>query len=338
MNSFAVLRRLRLTMAPTQQVQKAEKDIPEVEDVKRLILPILRRHWDHQVELAVRDVLASVGALEDRLPTPGIDAIVHAGRNDEDRELLILALLEAFMLVIERRLWTPMETRRLAVIREGINELLMQGGQAAGFKFPLDKPRGAVMPLLSEGMLHLQVFGHVVSNRGHVERALRDALIDRRMRTEAGARAQESELARRLTAVLAADPSSDVLVGEPWLPPVVDAWAYSTYTMGGIVALLDARVGSVIAFNNFPTGPDDHTTAFCRHIHGKVIAESDFDAKVAEIRKAIAADDFAAFKKARPLSIKGSGAEAFERHRRAAVFPPFHWKCRTTAQRGGPVG
>lgn len=335
MNSFSALRRLRvLTGFPAGAVQKSEKDVPEVEDVKRLVLPIVRRHWDAQIVQAVTDTLGAVGALEDRIPSPGIDALVHAGRRDEDRELLILALLEAFWLAIERRMWTPLEGRRLRTIRDGINDLLVQGGQAAGFKFPIDKPRGAVLPLLAEGMLHLQVFGHLVTNREQVERALRDVLTDRRLRTEARQHGEQSELAKRLRALLMADPGPDVLRGPPWLPPVVDVWAYSVFNLGSIVALIDAQAGALVAFNNWPVGPDEHTTPFCRWVHGRVIVVADVDAKLAEIRLAISRDDFAALKAARPLQIEGHGPEAFGRHFRRTVFGPFHWGCRTGARRG----
>lgn len=321
-----------------ETVQKAEKDVPEVEDVKRLILPILRKHWDKHVALAMLDVLSMLGAIEDRLPTPGVDALVHAGGDDKDREILILALLEGFWLAIERRMWTPLETRRLEVIREGISDLLREGGSAAGFAYPLNKPRGAIIPGLSEGMLHLQLFGHLVSNRQLIERVLRDMLTDRRMRMEAKSKAQDSEVVRRLNALLLAEPQADVLVGEPWMPAVVDAWAYGTYNLGGIVALIDGRVGSIVAFNNPPHGPDIHTTAFCRWVHLKIISVADVDAKIAEIRAAVVADDFEALKKARPLTIKDNTPSGWARQLRVAVFPPYHWRCRTVARSGPPVG
>lgn len=313
MNSYEILKAARTHLC--------KADRAEVEAAKRIVLPLVRRHWDARVRQATQDILSTLGQHADELPTPGLDAIVNASRvdQDQDRDDLIAALTLSMYLILDRRMRTPADWRALRTIRDAIRGLLRDGAHFVGEEFPLSEARGAVLPTTIENELQLLLHGRIVTRRAEIEALLREALTNRAMRRD-----PQATLVPRLEGLLGA-PAQD------WQEPTVDHWAYGAFNLGATAALLSAKVEVIVAWNP----KDERTTPFCNWVHGKIISAEAADRKMADYRKAVESDDIAELMKVRPLVSFREGADAteFRKHFRNAVLPPYHVKCRTQARR-----
>lgn len=310
-----------------------KQDVPEVEAIIRVLLPLLETYWIDVVSDSSAGIVRELRELDDRLGLPEVDAIGrerHERRDDLTRDL-VTALLASLRL----RVAAPPPPALLAVLERASARLLARG--AAGLREPLDLARAPLLrPGAAQELLALM--------RGRVE--LRQAEIEAHVRlflTSPAARAPgpataafQSPLAvggagrpasfaawlRELRAILGRDTSS-------WLPFTVDHWAYRWYSVGSFIA---GRQNGVLAFRAQAVR-DAKTTPFCRWVDGRLIdvgrAERQVERHVAFAIRGDVRGLIENWPLLDPKLVRSNDARAFARAFARVGLPPYHGRCRT---------
>ncbi len=302
-----------------------KEDVPDVEAAKRIVEPLVRRHWDLAVKTAVLEVLGRLERMEDRLPTNEVDAVALQ-RSDPDRDDLIAALVLSLFLVIERNLKVPIPFRKAALVRDAINGLLLDGGKSVGSIFPLSSTRGVQLPGAVEDDLHLMLHGRLITRRREIENILRRMITEKPQRRAALKSGEPDELTTKLT---------EILDGRKWQSAAMDQWAYRAFALGAALSAIEAGAGTLYVWNP----RDDRTTPFCRWVHGRVIAVGDAKRQIDRYLVAASSGSAQTLMDVWPLvSFPNGTPEAkFGTHFRITVLPPYHNGCRSLVKTTPPV-
>lgn len=308
-----------------------EKDIPEVQAVIRLLLPVLELHWQRVIDDSISDLNAALDELAAELPSsPSIDALAALPQDRRDR--LLQDLLVAFLAALQRRASQPLSPAALSLVRQGALSLMDDGAKAV--REPLSQTQAPLLLPAAVADLNTLMFGRVTTRLPALQDLLRAFLTSAGPRTPsasslgaAASRAAGQALSSRqewedaLRAELGQDTAS-------WIPFVADQWAYRWFNIGSGEA---AKQAGILAFQAVAV-LDNHTSPFCRWINGRIISMGKVTRQIdAHVRASLDGDIGALMANWPLISFKPTDgpaefALAFER---SLGLPPYHPHCRT---------
>lgn len=285
--------------------QLSKQDVPEVEAVIDVVLPILEELWPDTADNLVQIALERVGGLERPL---------QADEDSTALEDLVLAILGA----LELRLGLVLPLEGQQAVLAATERLLAAGGASVGATPSLAAVGTAGLPQTGLGDLELALRGRLQLRRQEVAQVLREAVLSAEPVATFEGRLQE--LLGRATA--------------GWLPFVVDTWAYRWFNVGAFVGGRQQGVGAFRIFNNPPAGPDERTTPFCWWVHQKLVPVSRVETQLVEMERAIRGNNIRLAMRAWPLwrTDDGTTPTDFANFFLRAGLPPYHGKCRSVAR------
>ena len=311
-----------------------KQDIPEIELVIAILVPILEQWWIDAIEEALR--------LGELLIQPESDARPALAALDFTRNARIEdEIIAAFEKVLRDRIWA-MPGEVLAAVEQGRDQLLWDALLAAGLTLTQ-----------AEAVLHA---GRLEANLGPLRAAavqdiatlmagrVETRLPEMRTAVRAWARATRRPVSGPSAAPTSAGVASarralEEILGLPnlrrWVAFVTDQWGYRWFTIWN--ALDDLETGAL--FFQAVAVLDGRTTPFCRWVHGRLISASKIRDQIRNHIRASMRGDVDALMANWPLidsktaNFEGAGQDAtFGRAFAGVALPPYHGRCRTTVR------
>lgn len=296
-----------------KDVPLSKADIPEVEEILRVVSRIARRYWKRKIDKAVEFLIREIEAYERRYGAAAVDEIeVLRSKGSFDQSNALSEEASALLALIKDRLDCPFSDVEATAVKEAARDLLDTGAEILGF---IPSHRSPKLPLRAQRELSLLLRGRAEFRGVELTEFLKGLLSSNAQRQ---ALAAGGSARQQLQALLGSQWTS-------WGEQTVDAWAYRWHNIGRFEAGRRAGVEFWVARNPL----DQRTTQFCRWVHGKAVRARRIEASLRTFYRAIDSGDVRALRSSWPLEDPGKSVARFRRIFANVGLPPYHFRCRT---------